>query len=66
MLQGLVQWARIVLLCADGPSNKEVLERIRVTRMTVGKWRHRFIKQVIEGLHDEFPGGGRAPATTSG
>ena len=54
MPHGLVQRARIVLLCADGLSNKEVAERVGVTQMTVGKWRRRFIERGIEGLHDEF------------
>ena len=70
MPHGLVQRAHIVLLCADGLSNKAVAERAGVAQMTVGKWRRRFIERGIEGLHDEFrpgpprrrPEDGRHPA----
>src|SRR5712675_3078350 len=51
--QGLAQRARIVLLCAEGKSNTAVAAELGITRMTVGKWRNRFIRQRFAGLSDE-------------
>src|SRR6266481_6589747 len=51
--QGLAQRARIVLLCAEGKSNTAVAAELGITRITVGKWRDRFIRQRFAGLSDE-------------
>ncbi len=51
--QGLAQRARIVLLCADGKSNVAVAAELGITRMTVGKWRNRFVTARFAGLSDE-------------
>jgi transposase len=51
--QALALRCRIVLACADGLSNKDVAERLGVTRPTVGKWRSRFVERRLEGLVDE-------------
>ena len=52
---------RIVLACAEGLSNTAVAERLGVNRMTVGKWRNRFVTDRVDGLHDEpRPGGPRS------
>jgi putative transposase len=50
----IVQRARIVLACAAGDSNTAVAKRFGVRGATVGKWRHRYLEQGIEGLHDEL------------
>ncbi len=34
-------------------SNTEVAERLRVSRTTTAKWRHRFAEHRLDGLHDE-------------
>src|SRR5512134_3139563 len=44
--------ARIVLACAQGTTNRQVAQRCRVTVQTVGKWRHRFVAQRLDGLLD--------------
>jgi transposase len=49
----LARRARIVLACAEGPDNKIVAKRLRVTPATVGKWRGRFVSDRVEGLYDE-------------
>jgi transposase len=55
--------ARIVLLCAEGLSNKSTAERLGVDQGTVGKWRRRFAESRLDGLHDEpRPGGPRTIA----
>lgn len=45
--------ARIVLKCATGATNTTVARELRCTDATVGKWRNRFIRLRLEGLHDE-------------
>jgi transposase len=51
--QRLALRARIVLACADEPSNKAVAGRLGVCGATVGTWRHRFLTRRLEGLADE-------------
>ncbi len=53
----LVQRAKIVLLNADGMNDIEISNKIGISRWTAGKWRRRFIKIGIQGLHDEFRSG---------
>jgi len=50
--------ARLVLACADEPSNTVVARRHRTTNQTVGKWRKRFIESRLDGLYDEARIGG--------
>src|SRR5713226_2847381 len=55
--------ARLVLACADAPTDTVVARRCRTTNTTVGKWRKRFIERRLEGLLDEPRVGG--PRTIS-
>jgi transposase len=50
--------ARLVLACADEPSNEAVAKRHHTTGQTVGKWRRRFIEYRLDGLYDEPRVGG--------
>jgi hypothetical protein len=52
--------AKIVLLAAQGLSNKEIAERLDVQRPMVSKWRKRFYEARLAGLEDE-PRSGRPP-----
>jgi transposase len=61
--QGLAVRARIVLGAAEGESNTVLAERLGLTRMTVAKWRGRFVSERVDGLLDE-PRPGR-PRTVS-
>lgn len=45
--------ARLVLACAEEPSNLVVARQHRCTPHTVGRWRSRFIKARLAGLFDE-------------
>ncbi len=51
--QALALRARIALGAADGQSNTELAERLGSTRMTVAKWRGRFVRDRVDGLLDE-------------
>ena len=51
--QAIAMRARIVLRCAEGLNNEEVARQLRVNRLTVGRWRRRFLERRLEGLHDE-------------
>lgn len=61
--QSLALRARIVLACAEGKSDREVAEQLRTSRVTVGKWRRRFLEKRCDGLLDEPRPG--APRTVS-
>lgn len=61
----LARRARVVLACASGSDNKTVAKRMRLTPYTVGKWRARFIRDRLDGLHDEpRPGTPRSVSDT--
>jgi transposase len=45
--------ARLVLACAEGRDNKIVARRLRMSPVTVCKWRARFVADRVAGLFDE-------------
>lgn len=49
----LARRARVVLACAEGLDNKAAAKKLRCSVGMVGKWRSRFLKARVEGLHDE-------------
>jgi transposase len=51
--QALALRSKIVLACAEGHDNKAVAEQLRCARVTVGKWRARFVEHRLDGLTDE-------------
>jgi transposase len=51
--QALALRARIVLACTEGEPDTDVAERLQVNRLTVGKWRRRFLARRLDGLFDE-------------
>jgi transposase len=51
--QALALRCRIVLAAAEGEQSKEIAARLGCSTQTVGRWRGRFAKRGIDGLHDE-------------
>src|SRR3954451_22400474 len=51
--QALAFRCRIVLAAAEGRSSTEIAAELGTTGTTVGKWRGRFARRGIDGLHDE-------------
>lgn len=49
----LSQRSRLVLLAADGLTNREIARVLGLRPETVGVWRNRFVKDRLEGLFDE-------------
>ena len=47
-----VMRAKIVLLAAEGISNKEIGQRLDLPRQIVSKWRKRFFDQRLTGLQE--------------
>ncbi len=45
--------ARIILACAEGRDNQTVARRLRLSPVTVCKWRARFVRDRLDGLVDE-------------
>ncbi len=51
--QALALRCRIVLAAAEGESSSAIAERLGCNKSTVGKWRGRFARRGLDGLHDE-------------
>ena len=51
--QALAFRCRIVLAAAEGRSSREIAAALDTTGTTVGKWRGRFARRGLDGLHDE-------------
>lgn len=51
--QAVALRARLIPGCATGRTNTVVAHELRVTKQTVGKWRHRFVARRLDGLLDE-------------
>ncbi|WP_461143482.1 IS630 family transposase [Salinifilum aidingensis] len=58
--RALAERAQIVLACEREPTITAVAERLGISRITVGKWRSRFLSDGLDGLH-ERPRSGRPP-----
>jgi transposase len=57
----LVLRAKIVLKAATGMMNKDIAAAVGTDRMTVGRWRKRFVEQGLPGIEKDAPRGGRPP-----
>jgi putative transposase len=54
LAHGLVTRARIVLMAAQGATNREISEKVDLSPQMVCKWRQRYLQQGLSGLHDEL------------
>ncbi len=50
--QRIIERARIILLCSEGQTTKQVAEALETRPARVSKWRTRFAKQGVAGLGD--------------
>ena len=50
---------RIVLEASKGKSNNELAQNLATTRVTILKWRQRYLGKGVEGLLEDEPGRGR-------
>ena len=50
--QALALRCRIVLACAGGRTNRDIAGELRISPVTVAKWRHRFATDRLDGLMD--------------
>lgn len=48
-----VMRAKVILLAADGLSNKQIGERLQLPRQIVSKWRKRFFEKRLAGLQEQ-------------
>jgi transposase len=62
--QALALRCRIVLLAGEGRSSKEIAAELGCNHNTVGKWRGRFARRRLDGLHDEPRPGSRVRSAT--
>ena len=55
---GLVRRAKLILMAAEGFTNKIIAEKLDLSPVVIGMWRKRFLKQGLMGLYDEARSGG--------
>ena len=51
--QAMAARARIVLLAAEGLSNREISGRVALEEHCIGRWRRRFVRDRLWGLFDQ-------------
>ena len=47
------RWELALLAAAEGMSNNQISEKIGLSRQAVCKWRQRYLRKGISGLHDD-------------
>src|SRR5271168_877479 len=55
----LTERATVVLLAADGLTNKEIALKLAITAAKAGRWRGRFVVHGRKGIEQDAPGRGR-------
>jgi transposase len=53
----LVVRAQLVLLAAEGKLNKDIAAKVGLSQQSVCLWRQRFLRNGVQGLHDELKAG---------
>ena len=57
----LARRASVVLLCAEGLTNKMVGEILQIDRIQVARWRERYAAGGLRAIEQDLPRGGRTP-----
>lgn len=52
--ESIVNRAKIILMAADGHSNKDIVATVGLANSTVRRWKTRYQNDGIEGLYDEY------------
>ena len=60
----LAERSQIVLLAAQGLTNKEIGEALGISRQKVGRWRQRYADHGLAGIEKDAPRPGRKPRLT--
>ena len=61
--QRLVERAKIILKCFEGMPLEDIAEQVGVSKVTVSKWKRRFLSDGLQGLFD-MPRSGRTASYT--
>lgn len=61
--QRLVERARIILKCLEGMPLEDIAKQVSVSKVTVSKWKSRFLSDGFQGLFD-MPRSGRTASYT--
>ena len=51
---GLVTRAQIIVMAAQGATNRSIAQKLGFSAQSVCKWRQRYLEYGIEGIHDEL------------
>jgi putative transposase len=54
---GLVNRAQIVLMAAEGATNPAIAQEVKLSLPAICKWKQRYLRQGLSGLHDELRAG---------
>ena len=63
---GLHQRVRIVLMAAEGKTNKDISSELGISHPTVSLWRNRFAEEGMAGIEKERPRGGNHGGKSAG
>ena len=61
MTRRLTEHYRIILLAAEGKTDKEIEATLQITRQKAGRWRERYLRLGRAGWEQDAAGRGRKP-----
>jgi transposase len=53
----MVLRAKVIIMSSEGLTDRKIAERLRISHITVAKWRKRYISDGIDGLNDHARSG---------
>ena len=63
--QRLSQRCLVILLAADGKTNEQIAQKLKISRQKAGRWRSRFAELGRAGIESDRPGRGRKQVYTA-